>query len=401
MKTTTSKLRTYIVSASCLALSLSAVFADPVVGTNAVYAQVNLVSDVPGNAPHTDPRLLNAWGILSAPEGVWVNNNHSSLTAGYSANGTFTKFSIHIPSPSGGDGAPTGLIFNDSRQFVITNGHKHCPASFLMATEDGIITAWNQSVCRSNALIVVDRSGVGAVYKGLTMLCDTNGAPQIYAADFHNNSVDVFDGKFNLVTSFTDTTLPANFAPFNCAKIHGKLFVSFALQLLPDAVDDQAGPGNGYVDIFDTDGTLLRQFASGGVLNSPWGMVEAPDHFGKFSSALLVGNFGDGTINGFDLITGKSLGAVSDVSGNPIIIDGLWGLAFNRSQSNARWGFDAERLYFTAGPNGENDGLLGYIRSVGKNFKPGNNGHGNGQNDGDDNDDGQDGHSGGSGHGRD
>ena len=386
MKTTTSKLRTCTLAAASLAVSLSSLLADPGVSTNAIYAKTNLVFNIPGTAPHTDPRLLNAWGILSATEGVWVNNNHSGLTAGYSANGTFTRFSIHIPSPGGGDGAPTGLIFNDSSRFIITNGHRHAAATFLMATEDGTITAWNQSINKSNALIVVDRSGAGAVYKGLTMLRDTNGAPQIYAADFHNNAVDVFDGAFNLVTSFTDTSLPANFAPFNCAKIHGKLFVSFALQLLPDAVDDQAGPGNGYVDIFDTDGTLLRRFASEGVLNSPWGMVEAPDHFGKFSCALLVGNFGDGTINGFDLITGKSLGALSDSSGNPIVIDGLWGLVFNRSQPKGRWGFEAERLYFTAGPNGEEDGLLGYLRSVGKKFTTGNgwNGNGNGNGNGSD-----------------
>jgi uncharacterized protein (TIGR03118 family) len=377
MKTTTSKLSYCTLAAGCLALSVSSLLADPGINTNAVYAQTNLVSDISGRALRTDARLINPWGILASAEGTWVANNGTGLIAGYGAQGTHTSFAIHVKNPAGEQGKPDGLVFNDSAQFVITNGHKHGASTFLIATEDGTIAAWNHSFSGSNAVIVVDRSGSNAVYKGLTIIRDTNGAPHIYAADFHNNAVDVFDGSFNHVNSFTDTTLPANFAPFNCAKIHGKLFVSFALQLLPDAEDDQSGPGNGYVDIFDTDGTLLRQFASQGVLNSPWGMVEAPDHFGKFSGALLVGNFGDGRINAFDLITGKSLGPLSDASGNPIANDGQWGLAFNRGPSAARWGFDAERLYFTAGLNGEDDGLLGYIRSVGRQANLwGNNGFG-------------------------
>jgi uncharacterized protein (TIGR03118 family) len=368
-----------LLAAGFLALSLSPLTAQfPWGSTNAVYSKTNLVADTAGVAPRIDPRLVNPWGILAIPQGVWVNNNHSGLTAGYGANGAFTKFAIHIPAPGGGDGAPTGLIYNDSNQFVITNKSKHGPATFLMATEDGTITAWNQSFSGSNAVIVVDRSGQ-AIYKGLAIQRDTNGTPRIYTANFHGNAVEVFDSHFNLVNSFTDPNVPTNFAPFNVATVHGKLFVSFALQKLPDAEDDQSGPGNGYIDIFDTDGTLLRRFASEGVLNSPWAMVEAPNRFGKFSSALLVGNFGDGTINAFDLITGKSLGALSDAQGNAIIIDGLWGLAFNRQRSGGRWDFDAERLYFTAGPNDEENGLLGYIKSVGRQVqRPGGFGQGQG-----------------------
>ena len=358
-----------VVAAGCLALSVSPLLADPGFSTNAVYAKSNLVSDISGLAPRTDARLVNPWGLLGAPDGTWVANGGSGLVAGYGSQGTKTSFAIRVRTPAGDQGKPSGLVFNDSRQFVITNGSKHAAATFLIATENGTIAGWNHSISGSNSVIVVDRSGSEAIYKGLTILRDTNGAPHIYAANFHGNSVDVFDGTFNYVSSFTDTTLPANFAPFNCAKIHGKLFVSFALQKLPDAEDDQAGPGNGYVDIFDTDGTLLRQFASQGVLNSPWAMVEAPNQFGKFGNALLIGNFGDGTINAFDLISGKSLGALSDASGNPIVIDGLWGLAFNRQRSNGRWDFSAERLYFTAGINGEADGLLGYIKSVGRQIK--------------------------------
>src|SRR5437588_1720431 len=192
MKTTFAKI---LLATGCLTLSSSPGLAQGWwgVSTNAVYAQSNLVADTSGNAARTDPRLLNPWGILATPQGVWVNLNHSSLTAGYGANGSFTRFSIHIPTPDGGDGAPTGLAFNDSAQFVISNGSKHGPATFLMATEDGTITAWNQTFSGSNAVIVVDRSDSGAVYKGLAIQRDTSGTPRIYAADFHNNSVDVFD----------------------------------------------------------------------------------------------------------------------------------------------------------------------------------------------------------------
>src|SRR5262249_44672738 len=145
----------------------------------------------------------------------------------------------------------------------------------------------------------------------------------------------------------------------------GKLFVTFALQKLPDAMDDQSGPGNGYLDIFDTDGKLLRRFASQGALNSPWGLAVVPRNFGKFSHALLVGNFGDGAINAFDLLTGKFLGPLTLPNGDPLLIDGLWALSFERDEVFEReCEFNAQRLYFTAGPNGENDGLLGFIQPV-------------------------------------
>jgi uncharacterized protein (TIGR03118 family) len=276
-----------------------------------------------------------------------------------------TPFAIQVPNPAGGAGAPTGLAFNDTAAFVITNGNRHAQSTFLMATEDGTITAWNQRISGSNAVIVVDNSGAGAVYKGLAIARDTNGAPRIYAANFHAGVVDVFDAHFQPVGSFTDSNLPAFFAPFNVRTIRGKLFVTFALQKLPDAMDDQSGPGNGYVDMFDSDGTLLRSFAAQGALNSPWGLAVAPRHFGKFSGALLVGNFGDGRINAFDLLTGKFLGALSTPAGDPVVIPGLWGLGFERDERPDReCEFEAFRLYFTAGPNGESDGLLGYLHST-------------------------------------
>jgi uncharacterized protein (TIGR03118 family) len=338
--------------------------ASPAATLNVGYVQSNLVSDLAGVARHQDARALNSWGIVAGPSSVWVNHNHASVLVAYNASGAAHPFAVNIPGPTGG-GAPTGLEFNRTLSFNVTNGMKHAPATFLIATEDGTIVAWNQAVNGSNAVIVADRSGADAIYKGLAIVRDTNDAPLLFATDFHNAKIDVFDGDFNYVTSFTDDTVPALFAPFNVRNIRGRLFVTFAKQGLPDAEDDEPGPGNGYVDIFDTDGTVLRRFASTGELNSPWGLAVAPRNFGKFSHALLVGNFGDGRINAYDLLTGKHLGHLTTPEGADLAIPGLWGLTFERDEFPERESlFTANRLYFTAGPSDEDDGLVGFIRTV-------------------------------------
>ncbi len=356
-----------LIAAGVLALAATPAMADHGSRTNSGYLQLNLVSDISTNALHADPRLLNPWGFVAGPGSIWINNNHSGVTTVYGPSGRTSDSAINIPAPGGGPGAPTGLIFNDTAQFVITNGNRHNQSDFLMATEDGTITAWSQRISGSDAVIVASRTD--AVYKGLAIARDTNGAPHIYAANFHAGVVDVFDGQFQYVSSFTDANLPDHFAPFNIRNIRGKLFVTFALQKLPDAEDDQAGPGNGYIDIFDTDGTMLRRVASQGALNSPWGMVVAPGNFGKFSRALLVGNFGDGTVNAFDLLTGKSLGPLTQPNGDPIVIPGLWALSFERDEVFDReCEFNAQRLYFTAGPNDETDGVFGLIQPVSPSF---------------------------------
>lgn len=350
-----------LLALGCLPLASTPAMADHGSRANSGYLQFNLVSDIATNALRADPRLLNPWGLVAGPNSIWINDNHSGLTTVFNPSGRTSPFAINIPAPGGGLGAPTGLIFNDSSQFVITNGGRQDESTFLMATEDGTITAWSQRVSGSNAVIVA--ATADAVYKGLAMARDTNGAPHLYAANFHAGVVDVFDGQFQYVSSFTDSNLPPNFAPFNIRNLRGKLFITFALQKLPDAEDDQAGPGNGYVDIFDTDGTMLRRFASQGVLDSPWGLAVAPGNFGKFSHALLVGNFGDGTINAFDLLTGKSLGPLTMPNGDTLVIPGLWALSFERDEMFGReCEFNAQRLYFTAGPNDENDGLFGFLQ---------------------------------------
>lgn len=336
---------------------------------NPGYVQVNLVSDIATNAPRTDSRLVNPWGILASPEAVWINDNGPGLTTVYGPQGQLSSFAIHIPAPGGGTGTPSGLIFNNTFRFIVTNGPHHLPSTFLMSTEDGTIAAWSQQLSGSNATLVVDNSGSGAVYKGLAIARDTNGTPNLYAANFHAGVIDMFGPQFQYLSSFTDSNLPPNFAPFNIRTIRGWLFVTFALQKLPDAHDDQAGAGNGFVDIFDTDGTMLRRVVSQGALNSPWGIVVAPSDFGKFANTLLVGNFGNGMINSYDLLTGKWLGNLADTKGNPIVIDGLWGLTFeNEAGFEHEWEFSSQRLYFSAGINEESDGLFGYIRAA--------NGHG-------------------------
>jgi uncharacterized protein (TIGR03118 family) len=385
-------------AAGFTALALVPAFGHHTNETISGYQQVNLVSDVASNAPATDPRLVNPWGILVGEEAVWVNDNGPGLTTAYGPFGQIFDFAINIPSPvATNTGTPSGLVFNPTRHFVFTNGTSQAPATFLMATEDGTITAWNHDVNESNAVIVVDNSASNAVYKGLAIARLTNGAPQLYAANFHAGVVDVFDAQFNYVQSFTDTSAPTNFAPFNIKNINGQLFVTFALQKLPDMHDDQAGPSNGVIDVFAPDGTMVRQFASQGALNSPWGMAVAPGGFGEFAHALLVGNFGDGFINAFDLETGNPLGHLTNADGSDLVISNLWGLAFaeeapadrndhedeggdgddahnghhghekrghHGNPGHPEFGREGPRLYFTAGINGEADGLFGYVVRV-------------------------------------
>jgi uncharacterized protein (TIGR03118 family) len=315
------------------------------------YQQHNLVSDLPGLADRVDPNLVNPWGIASGPATpFWIANNHTSNSGVYDGNGAPTRAAVAIL------GAPTGIVFNPTTDFVLTPGQ---PAKWLFATEDGTIAAWNSGAA---AVTKADLSALGTVYKGLA-LGSSGGKNYLYAANFSAGRVDVFDANFvpvALAGTFTDPNLPASFAPFNVQNIAGKLYVTYAL---PDAArhDDVSGPGNGYVDVFDTDGTLLQRLISQGPLNSPWGVVLAPAGFGGFGGALLVGNFGDGRINAFYPTTGTWLGALQNPSGVAISIDGLWGLTFG----NGNQAGDTHTLYFTAGIAGsgavEDHGLFGSI----------------------------------------
>jgi uncharacterized protein (TIGR03118 family) len=337
------------------------------------YVQTNLVSDVPGLAAHTDPNLRNPWGTSVGPGSpIWVSDNAAGVTTLYDGAGNARPLVVTIPAaPSSGKdalGTPTGQAFNtfdpSATDFVISKGDDgpSGPAFFLFATEDGTIAGWNPNVDPTHAVIAVDRStvtdgagDVGAVYKGLALVITASGK-FLYASNFRFGRVDVFDSHFNLVNSFTDPTLPDGFAPFGIHNIGGDLFVTFAKQ---DAAkhDDAARPGNGFVDEFAPNGNLLRRFVSRGKLDSPWAVTVAPPTFGAFGGDILVGNFGDGRINAYDPSTGQELGQLSNPGGGPITISGLWGLRF----APATPGAGPNTLFFTAGINGEADGLFGDI----------------------------------------
>jgi uncharacterized protein (TIGR03118 family) len=343
------------------------------------FTRVNLVSDIAGVARLTDTNLVNAWGIAITPTGkIWVSDNGTGVSTIYNLQGVPQSLVVTIPppagSPPGAIATPTGTAFNPTADFVVSGNGTSGPAAFLFATEDGTVAGWNPAVDTANAILKVDNSGSGAVYKGIA-LAQNGGSNFLYVANFHDNAVEMYDAHFAFVGSFTDNTLPAGYAPFGIREIGGQLYVTFALQL-PDKHDDQAGPGNGFVDIFNPDGTRAKQLIANGALNSPWGLVVAPRGFGKFGGALLVGNFGDGTINAFDPSTGAAMGTLSFPQGDPIVINGLWGLAFAPATSPGPQhgmgdkggmgfhGFDhnAAVLYFTAGIADESHGLFGFIR---------------------------------------
>src|SRR5207302_5348125 len=284
----------------------------------------------------------------------------STLTNGA---GQSLSLVVTIPPPGGGTSpaAPTGIVFNGTPDFSVTSGGKTGKAIFIFATEDGTISGWSPTVNGTQAILAADESnlGGGAVYKGLA-IASTSSGNFLYASDFRNGLVEQFDSNFNLIRSFTDPGVAPGYAPFGAQVLDGHLFVTYALQ---DATrhDDVAGPGNGYVDIFNFDGTLFQRLVSqGGEVNSPWGLDIAPAGFGDVAGKLLVGNFGDGTISVFDLLTGSFAGKLLGQDGNPIAIDGLWGLM----NGNGGSGGDANKEYFTAGLNGEQDGLFGSLSTV-------------------------------------
>jgi len=322
------------------------------------YLQHNLVSNTAGEADVTDPNLVDPWGLsFSAASPFWTSNHLSGTSTLYSGNGAITALVVTIPPGKAGGtvGRPTGQVSNGSTAFILQNGTK---ASFIFATEDGTISAWNSGTL---AQVMVDNSTNGAVYKGLAINPSAT-APLLYAANFSSGKIDVFNGTFAPTTvpgGFTDPNLPSGFAPFNIWNLGGQLYVTYARQDATKGLD-VAGAGNGFVDVFDFNGTLVKRLISNGALNSPWGVAIAPANWGAFGGALLVGNFGDGKINAFDLTNGTQLGTLQDSTGAPIVNPGLWAIAFGGNGARS----DANTLYILAGvPNGSTvkRGLLASI----------------------------------------
>jgi uncharacterized protein (TIGR03118 family) len=348
------------------------------------YVVTRLVSDLPGAAV-SDPVLQNAWGVAFSPSGspFWVNDNFTGCSTLYDGAGAIVALQVKIPLPGNlvapascqhidpanppgvTPAAPTGIVWNPSAKFLVPGTKSQ--AAFIFATEDGTLAAWSGGLTPPDvAVIAADNSANpsaanGAVYKALVFAVNANGV-FLYATNFRAGTVDVFaptgpNGTYALTTTgggFQDPDLPAGYAPFGMQLIDGDLFVTYAKQNAQKH-DDVAGPGNGFVDVFDTDGHLLRRFASHGPLNSPWGVTQASMNFGRFSGAILIGNFGDGRIHAYDR-HGRFLDALQDENGEPIAIDGLWTLSPGGGLHSS-----PDALFFTAGPNGETDGIFGTI----------------------------------------
>jgi uncharacterized protein (TIGR03118 family) len=326
------------------------------------YQQHNLVSDGFVPADNSDQNLINSWGIAFNPFGpVWVADNGAGVSTLYDGDGKLQPLVVQIPTPAGapGKGTPTGIVFNGSTGFAVSVGSTSGPSRFIFATEDGVIAGWAPTVDATHAIRIIDNSKTtAAVYKGLALSVGGNGS-LLYAADFHNNKIDVFDSSFKATTltgTFSDPDLPAGFAPFGIQAINGNIYVSYAKQD-DKKHDDVAGKGLGFINVFDPDGHLIRRVVSRGSLNSPWGMALAPAGFGKFSNRLLVGNFGDGKINAYDIATGQFIGKLKSLDKHAIQISGLWGLAFGNGFVKQ----PVNTLFFAAGPGDEEHGLYGRI----------------------------------------
>jgi len=334
----------------------------------AFYQQTNLVSDISGLAAFTDAHLVNPWGIsFSSTSPFWVSDNGTGVSTLYNGQGQpfppppASPLVVTIPPASGsGQGTPTGTVFNGTTGFVITQGTSSGPARFLFDTLDGTISGWNPAVNRSSAVIAVNNAS-SAVYTGLTMASNASGT-FLYAANalpspaHPNGTIDVFDQHFTptrLQGSFTDANLPASYTVYNIQTVAGFLLVTYAL---PPTSPSQVG--DGFVDVFDTNGHLIRRLISRGPLDAPWGLVLAPAQFGRFSKALLVGNLANGYINAFNFETGAFRGTLKNRQGQPIQNAGLWALTFG----NGSQGFNPDTLYFDAGIDNFQHGLFGAIR---------------------------------------
>jgi uncharacterized protein (TIGR03118 family) len=307
--------------------------------------------------PTIDPNLVNPWGLAINPAGpLWVANNGTGTATVYNAQGipapVGTPLIVTVPTNSGGTppSGPTGQVFNPTSGFM---GDK-----FIFSTENGTIAGWSTG---TTAVTRADNASSMAIYKGLALAL-RNNVPRLYATDFHNGKVDVYDASYNKITTtggFADNMVPASYAPFGIMANGTAVYVSYAKQ---DAMakDDVAGAGNGYVAVFDFDGVLTKRLVSKGALNSPWGMALAPSDFGSLSNALLIGNFGDGKINAYDPSTGAFLMSAIGSNGSALVIDGLWSLVFGPDTPGAAH----NQLFFTAGPDDEMHGMLGRLDFV-------------------------------------
>lgn len=329
--------------------------------------QENLVSDVPGMGMYLDERLSNPMGVEAAPLGLLVVANHGSgvLTvyepSGLPLTSPNVPLVVKVPAaPSvGGIGSPTGVVRNHLAGFDVSNGLETGHSLMLVATLDGLIAGWNPYIVKKEAIIAVDRSDFGAAYYGLDVAMSETG-PVLAAADFRNGKLDLFDANFHFIRSFTDPDLPEGFAPFNVRMIDGCFCVTFALRAPMPELEVATGRGLGYVSVFEPNGTFVRRLVSNGPLDAPWALVKAPPQMHDLAGKLLVGNVGNGRINAFDLKTGHLCRALRNEDGKPVVMPGLFGLAFHKEFVH---GGDTS-LYFTAGMDEGVHGLFGRFEPV-------------------------------------
>jgi uncharacterized protein (TIGR03118 family) len=374
------------------------------------YTQTNLVSNTSGVAPVTDPQLINPWGVSRGSGSPWwVSDNATGLSTLYTGAGAKQTLIVTIPpadpkNKNTPTGTPTGTIFNGSQtDFLLAPGK---PAVFLFSTIDGTIAGWSPTVAvtegaapPSTHAVTVVKTSDGSSYTGLTSAF-IDGQRYLFAANFTNGRVDVYDKAFHPVklskehfdedssdhdghsseNPFVDESLPRSYVPFNVQAIGNDIVVTYVLHEEGSPFESD-GPGLGYVDIYSSRGRLLRRLEHGDWLNAPWGVAVAPLDFGRFSHDLLVAQFaggGDtqssGYIAAYDLATGKLDGLLQDPSGKPLAINGIWALSpGNISPNNSdAAAAPAAQLYFTAGPNHGSGGLFGYLTAVSAELTEGN-----------------------------
>ena len=340
------------------------------------YIQTNLVSNTDA-APVHDANLRNAWGLTHGPATPWwIADNFNGLSTVYNTSTTPTtvlsNIVVTVPDAAGNPGHPTGIMFNgSSTDFLLAPGKQ---AIFIWVTEDGTIDGWNPGVNATKAVVVFPPPNKtnDAVYKGAT-IAEVGGKKYLLVANFKSGQIDVFDSAFHPVDApkhaFRDQKIRKGFAPFNVQGIGPNVVVTYAKQD-DKGEDDVPGAGLGFVDVFRADGELLLRLEHGDWFNAPWGVALAPGDFGEFSHALLVGNFGDGTIAAFNPVSGDFIGNMLTPSGSKVAILGLWALSFGNGNINSATppgplpSGPGNVLFFTAGPNEEMDGLFGKLTPI-------------------------------------
>src|SRR2546423_2760033 len=323
----------------------------------ATFTWTNLESDIAGVARRVDPNLINPWGMAASPSGIiWVSDNGTGVSTLYFQDGrpvpnAANPLVVAIPPSASNTGGanPTGIVFNDTPFFKVTKGGNSQPSLFIFVSEDGMISGWNPQLDVTHAIVAKDNGRRDAVYKGAT-LGMANGYNFLFATNFQSGQVETFNENFQRVNpgGFVDPNLPADYSPFGIRNFNGQIFVTYAKRNPANPDDDLAGPGFGFVDVFDASGNLLRRLVSHGRLNAPWGLA-------MVQGTLWVGNFGNGQINIYDPATGNFLGTPRATTGNPLAFDGLWDLLPIGNQ-----------IFFTAGIADEEHGLFGAITQVGQ-----------------------------------